>query len=226
MLNSSKEVAFFSPIITITNNYKNKYFCRGKVMKGLFTTLFIVVGITFSGVSFAVTTTVIDFEELADGPIEAPIISKGFILDPAVSGVNPVIDSTFFPGKKMIFCGWCTDGVEGISIYSQAGVSFELDSLDAESNGEQLFTGQVIGYLEGGGTISQAISTIGTINFDQTWVNLTSIDVLFNLTSGPASFVVPALDNITLQAVPVPAAAWLFGSALAGLGWLRRKQTI
>jgi hypothetical protein len=26
-------------------------------------------------------------------------------------------------------------------------------------------------------------------------------------------------------AVPVPAAVWLFGSALAGLGWLRRKQT-
>jgi len=26
--------------------------------------------------------------------------------------------------------------------------------------------------------------------------------------------------------VPVPAAAWLFGSALAGLGWLRRKQTV
>ena len=25
--------------------------------------------------------------------------------------------------------------------------------------------------------------------------------------------------------VPVPAAAWLFGSALASLGWLRRKQT-
>jgi len=28
------------------------------------------------------------------------------------------------------------------------------------------------------------------------------------------------------HAVPVPAAAWLFGSALAGLGWMRRKQTI
>jgi hypothetical protein len=25
--------------------------------------------------------------------------------------------------------------------------------------------------------------------------------------------------------VPIPAAAWLFGSALAGLGWMRRKQT-
>jgi hypothetical protein len=33
------------------------------------------------------------------------------------------------------------------------------------------------------------------------------------------------MDDITLsaQAVPVPAAAWLFGSALAGLGWMRRR---
>ncbi|NND53340.1 MAG: VPLPA-CTERM sorting domain-containing protein [Gammaproteobacteria bacterium] len=29
----------------------------------------------------------------------------------------------------------------------------------------------------------------------------------------------------TISAVPIPAAAWLFGSALAGLGWLRRRQT-
>jgi len=28
----------------------------------------------------------------------------------------------------------------------------------------------------------------------------------------------------TATVVPVPAAVWLFGSALAGLGWLRRKQ--
>jgi hypothetical protein len=31
---------------------------------------------------------------------------------------------------------------------------------------------------------------------------------------------------VTSSAVPVPAAVWLFGSALAGLGWLRRKQTV
>jgi hypothetical protein len=29
----------------------------------------------------------------------------------------------------------------------------------------------------------------------------------------------------TATAVPIPAAVWLFGSALAGLGWMRRKQT-
>ncbi|MGI9309504.1 MAG: VPLPA-CTERM sorting domain-containing protein [Gammaproteobacteria bacterium] len=36
-----------------------------------------------------------------------------------------------------------------------------------------------------------------------------------------------AYSGGTLQgaAVPLPAAVWLFGSALAGLGWMRRKQT-
>jgi hypothetical protein len=29
-----------------------------------------------------------------------------------------------------------------------------------------------------------------------------------------------------ISSVPVPAAVWLFGSALVGLGWLRRKQTV
>ena len=29
----------------------------------------------------------------------------------------------------------------------------------------------------------------------------------------------------SINAVPVPAAVWLFGSALAGLGWMRRKQS-
>jgi hypothetical protein len=30
----------------------------------------------------------------------------------------------------------------------------------------------------------------------------------------------------SVTAVPVPAAVWLFGSALAGLGWMRRKQPV
>ena len=31
------------------------------------------------------------------------------------------------------------------------------------------------------------------------------------------------LDNFVLAAVPVPAAVWLLGSALAAMGWMRRK---
>jgi len=29
-----------------------------------------------------------------------------------------------------------------------------------------------------------------------------------------------------VSSIPIPAAFWLFGSALAGLGWMRRKQTV
>jgi hypothetical protein len=36
-----------------------------------------------------------------------------------------------------------------------------------------------------------------------------------------------AIDNVrvSMAITPIPAAVWLFGSALAGLGWMRRKQT-
>lgn len=33
-------------------------------------------------------------------------------------------------------------------------------------------------------------------------------------------------DSLTVNVVPIPAAFWLFGSALIGLGWIRRKQTV
>ena len=38
-------------------------------------------------------------------------------------------------------------------------------------------------------------------------------------------FVDGAINGVIVSAVPIPAAVWLFGSALAGLGWMRRKQT-
>ena len=33
------------------------------------------------------------------------------------------------------------------------------------------------------------------------------------------------LNTFQLEVVPIPAAVWLFGSALFGLGWMRRKQS-
>jgi hypothetical protein len=35
----------------------------------------------------------------------------------------------------------------------------------------------------------------------------------------------PLVTAWTVTAVPLPPAVWLFGSALAGLGWIRRKKT-
>ena len=46
--------------------------------------------------------------------------------------------------------------------------------------------------------------------------------------SGPGAVISDPYSGVQVFAttVPVPAAVWLFGSALAGLGWLRRKQTV
>ena len=66
---------------------------------------------------------------------------------------------------------------------------------------------------------------VSAVLFDSDWSNLTRIEVFAATgrdlnTDGFAQF-----DNITVSIVPIPGAVWLFGSALAGLGWLRRKAT-
>ncbi len=45
-------------------------------------------------------------------------------------------------------------------------------------------------------------------------------------TNLPADYLWAKWTVSEVQVVPVPAAVWLFGSALAGLGWMRRKQTV
>jgi hypothetical protein len=49
--------------------------------------------------------------------------------------------------------------------------------------------------------------------------------LLFNEDGGVGSTSNYYISEANISAVPVPAAVWLFGSALAGLGWFRRRQT-
>jgi hypothetical protein len=60
---------------------------------------------------------------------------------------------------------------------------------------------------------------------DITSLTLTAIDSVFVTLSGnlPINFI-DRTAEYTINTVPVPAAAWLFGSALGLLGWLRRKS--
>jgi hypothetical protein len=58
--------------------------------------------------------------------------------------------------------------------------------------------------------------------FGHEWKNLDGVRIY--IISAEPQWI--AIDNFSATIVPIPAAIWLFGSALAGLGWVRRKQTI
>lgn len=47
---------------------------------------------------------------------------------------------------------------------------------------------------------------------------------IFNAAYGSASDVLPLSEVAIISAVPIPAAAWLFGSGLAVLGWMSRRK--
>jgi hypothetical protein len=70
--------------------------------------------------------------------------------------------------------------------------------------------------------IDRSEPTIGLV-FDSNWTGIYRLtyEIQIAYTEG----VYGHIDNIKVNVVPIPAAVWLFGSALAGLGWMRRRQT-
>jgi hypothetical protein len=57
------------------------------------------------------------------------------------------------------------------------------------------------------------------------WLNLRKLTFVAGGNPFGVGSATAEIDNIVVSAVPIPAAMWLFGSALAGLGWLKRKQS-
>ena len=67
--------------------------------------------------------------------------------------------------------------------------------------------------------VSNSLLGASSISFEgQTFASM-------GITAGNYVYDLGGVDTLTLQVVPIPAAVWLFGSALAGLGWIRRRQT-
>ena len=196
--------------------------------------------------SVGATTVTLDFESLDDVSFldadavpgsegYVPVVENGFVLDASTSAFNVGISTDVSGNNFLAFCGWCSEGgpngvgAENVSIYAENGSAFNLQSIDTLTfggNGSFFFTGQITGYIDG---VAQAYAVISsepaTLTFDESWSNLTKINIAWNTPYSLPDLMGTGVDNIVLQVVPVPAAVWLFGSALAGLGWMSRKQT-
>ena len=73
-------------------------------------------------------------------------------------------------------------------------------------------------------TLAGTLTPAATFNDAATVVNLQIQNTLQALTSGGYAFIAKKLTlTTTTTVVPVPAAVWLFGSAVGLLGWLRRR---
>ena len=184
-----------------------------------------------SGPAVAVT---IDFEEFPTGQTAGPpLSSQGFVFEAiSVYGWIPTGGYVIQNGLDGNLFNYCPDCQ--LTITESTGQAFSLESADLGLSvlGSPIDL-TIVGYYSGGGSISTTFTATETtfqndpltpFFFGAGWTNLSSVVFETTAHSGGVLTVPNSLvDNIVVIAVPVPAAVWLFGSALAGLGWLRRK---
>jgi hypothetical protein len=125
-----------------------------------------------------------------------------------------------------------------VSMTRQDGVLFDLQQMDVNMFdpaggtlcGPCLGPDSIISaYDENDNLIAQQTVYVAdgigfqTIVFDSGWSGISSLKYEGQEELWESS--VAQINNIKVNVVPIPAAVWLFGSALAGLGWFRRRQT-
>ena len=188
--------------------------------------LFAVGLFAISAQAVAVT---IDFEEFSVGDSAAsafvPLVSKGFDIwsyenpSPApmsiisgTNGTNALGGSITGPGQDSY--GYAVQ----IELERSDGGAFAIYSFDLFTDVDPNGFTNIRGYLAAGG-LADLSSPVGTGD----WLLLDKIEFRAEGNGFGFGYASLEIDNIVVSAVPVPAAVWLFGSARAGLGWMRRK---
>lgn len=181
--------------------------------------LFVLFFLLVTSSAATAATITIDF---SDPTLPSPGTVEGFETDGFAFTFASPFDDPFYTGGRVAFCPGCDMFMENANGDTFSFYSFEAQGLSDPG----VISIEVTGYLEGGGTLFESVPIDSTSQLIEiNWDGL--IRVEFNPTESVEFGSYPTIiDNITVSAVPIPAAAWLFGSALLGLGWMGRKPTV
>jgi len=174
----------------------------------------------------------IDFEQFAGVvstfEVVAPVVAlnDGFVLSPDPVGNALWVTEVAGPNPRSIDIVF--QGAGGsIDLSRTDGAVFDFLSVDLAFFSAGTFPVEFSATKAGGAEVSLVVNHLA---IDVNYATYAASPIFSDIVSltiqtgdGNPSM---ALDNIVVSAVPVPAAVWLFGSALAGLGWMRRKQTV
>jgi hypothetical protein len=194
----------------------------------------ILLMLMFCCASANATVVTVDFEEITDFTIyysDFNSSSYNFSIESGTMVITPYGGGPYLSMSGTLD-GWSTLTMkhQNDSVFSL--LQFDLNQLHvSDGSGALNVELQITGYQTGGGQVSTILYSAdagGTIllsGFD----NLEYVD--FHLvgdynpvsTSEGGYWPVASMDNFAAT-VPIPAAVWLFGSGLAGLGFMRRKK--
>jgi len=163
----------------------------------------------------------IDFEDLSDDGFVSVIESGGFVFSSNGSPDPLLATTSAIDGDFSL--AWCPFLCE-VAMETANGSTFSLFSFDTYGVGYEsgpLFF-DVLGYRADGSTVTETFpgaTSQQSISLQGNWTDLTRVEFSPQY-SAVFGYVI---DNIEVSVVPIPAAAWLFGSALMALGWARKR---
>jgi hypothetical protein len=181
----------------------------------------------------------VDFEGVENSPLltRLDITLNGFRItgNSLITLTGPQAEPS---GNQTEFIGMYDDNnnstIDVMNITKADGNPFDILAFDYSST---LTGAPRVLYLEGltmaGQTVTQEFSvasvsitdwlTIDSLNGFTDLQRFTILGIYYLNNGTPRNQIQSAYDNIQFSAVPLPPAVWLFGSALAGLVWRKRK---
>jgi hypothetical protein len=193
----------------------------------------VIVFVSFGTLSAqAESISVITFDSQPEVYFESPLYDSGYVFSSNYDGFGANNDSSWPSNGTTHLMSWSNEGnYSGFDLTSSIAGVFDVFSFDfagAYSNGNGPVNSLVVtGWLDGvsvdAASFTAGVDFLNASTYTTLDISFLGIDMLTVTAEGfnnRANF-----ENFVVTAVPLPAAAWLFGSALAGLGWMRRRQT-